>query len=216
MGKFINLSGKRFGSWMVLNRGPNSEKGNRVRYYCKCDCGTISLIVSCNLSSGKSTGCGKCQMKRRECYHGMSGSKTYSAYVQMVERCHNETHKFYSYYGGRGISVCSRWRDSFKNFLSDMGEAPPNLSLDRTDNNKGYSKDNCRWVSKKEQQRNRRNSIHLGDIYNGWIVLERFYKTGVRELFYKIKCRHCSVTKEVRSCNLRTRHPCKCQKELIK
>lgn len=87
-------------------------------------------------------------------------SRTYQAWSDMKRRCKNPNHSRYADYGGRGITVCSEW-DDFMNFLSDMGEAPRNMTLDRKENSSGYCKDNCRWISLQEQQRNRRDTISI-------------------------------------------------------
>lgn len=84
-------------------------------------------------------------------------TKTYRAWVGMHKRCSNPAYQHYAEYGGRGISVCERWGD-FRNFLADMGEAPLGRSLDRKDNNKGYSLRNCRWATRVEQAQNKRNN----------------------------------------------------------
>ena len=80
---------------------------------------------------------------------------------QMIGRCHDPEHKDYYLYGARGIEVCQRWRDSLKAFLEDMGERPEKTTLDRVDNSKGYSKDNCRWISQAENNRNKRSNIWI-------------------------------------------------------
>ena len=88
-------------------------------------------------------------------------TKTYVSWTCMNNRCRNPNFKMYSYYGGRGISVCERWRggDGFVNFLADMGEAPPGMTLDRINTDGNYEPGNCRWVSQKDQMNNRRNNI---------------------------------------------------------
>ncbi len=85
--------------------------------------------------------------------HGMFGTPTYKSWSSMMQRCNNPNNCSYKYYGGRGIVVCERWRD-FKKFYKDMKDRPIGLELDRINNNKGYNKANCRWVTRKEQMRN--------------------------------------------------------------
>ena len=195
---FNDLSGQKFYRWSVLRRGPNSSSGH-ARYFCRCDCGNELLVFSVNLTRGLTKGCIKCARKQTDRYHGMSESKTYSVYIQMIERCHNPSHNYYKYYGERGIKVCERWQDKFKNFLEDMGEAPKDLSIDRIDNEKGYSKENCKWSTRKEQQRNRRNSIQIGEIHNDWQIIDR----GQKKKTYVIKCVNCDFIRYIQSCNFR-------------
>ena len=85
-------------------------------------------------------------------------TRTYRIWAAMRERCHRQNHPYYNDYGGRSITVCERW-NSFANFLSDMGEAPPGLTIDRIDNN--YEPGNCRWATIKEQSNNRRDNVLL-------------------------------------------------------
>lgn len=198
-----NLLGRKFGEWEVVNSCP-SLKGHS-RWTCVCSCGTICEVLSCNLKNCKSTGCIECvKIKRRT--HNMSHSPTYSIWVQMIERCHNEKHRFYKWYGARGITVCPRWYNNFTYFLNDMGEKPEGMSLDRIDNDKGYGKNNCKWSTKSEQQRNRRNSIKIKEINNGWIIIRRI--EGCKK--YIIQCEICKKERDVLSCNYRRLHQCKC------
>lgn len=85
---------------------------------------------------------------------------TYNAWYSMIDRCSNEKNKFYGYYGGRGISVCQEWA-TFDAFFRDMGEKPPGMQLDRRENNEGYSKANCRWVTPLQNGNNKRNNVLL-------------------------------------------------------
>lgn len=108
---------------------------------------------------------------------GRSKNPLYKVYHAMLDRCYNSNNKFYSYYGGRGIRVCKRWQGAtgFTNFSNDMGERPEGLTLDRTDNDKGYSPGNCRWATHSQQQYNQRVAITNTSGYKG---VSLFKKTG--------------------------------------
>lgn len=112
----------------------------------------------------------------------------------MRSRCNNKRHKFHRYYGGRGISVCQRWA-SFLNFLSDMGPQPRGMTLERKDNSKGYSPANCRWATRAEQVRNRRNNVLL--TFRGFTAClnEWAREVGIppHTLYYRIRKRGWSV-----------------------
>lgn len=97
--------------------------------------------------------------------HGKRKTRTYRIWSGMKTRCYNESEKCYKDYGAKGITVCDRWLNSFVNFLEDMGEAPEGLTLDRIDSTKGYSPENCRWATMREQQNNRSNNRVIE--YNG-------------------------------------------------
>jgi hypothetical protein len=87
--------------------------------------------------------------------------RNYSIWYGIINRCHSKTSEKYPYYGGRGIAVCERWRSSLESFIEDMGDVPEGLSIDRIDNNGNYEPGNCRWVTMKEQCRNRRSNRHI-------------------------------------------------------
>ena len=171
MGNFIEMSGMRFGSLVVIGFADKSPSG-ALRWNCKCDCGNESKAFGGGLRSGRIKSCGCSQVKRmREMgkakrKHGMSHSKEESAWRHAHDRCSNKKNAQYKNYGGRGIKVCDRWA-SFEAFLSDMGAAPsPMHSLDRIDSNKNYDPGNCRWATWKDQQRNRRNNrlVEIGGV----------------------------------------------------
>lgn len=93
--------------------------------------------------------------------HGMYRSKVYAVWCEMKRRCDNPNHKYYSYYGGRGISVCKRWSDSFISFCEDMGERPKGMTLERSNNKGNYEPTNCRWATRKQQANNIRSNVIL-------------------------------------------------------
>ena len=153
MGKPIDLVGKSFGRWTVLRVGQtNTRKG----WDCVCTCGSTATVPTSNLTGGKSTCCMACANRT----HGHSrhgpARNTYRIWWAMVQRCRNPRNESWELYGGRGISVCPAWVESFEAFLADMGVKPPGLSLDRQDNDGNYEPGNCRWATTVEQSHNSR------------------------------------------------------------
>jgi len=151
MSKKIDLTGQKFGRLVVL-RFLEKRKG-RSFWVCRCECGMEREFDGYRLLHGRATGCG-CQ-RGKAAKHGFFGTPTYKSWCQMIDRCVNPNHHAYKRYGGRGIAVCQEWRDSFESFFKDMGVRPDGKSIDRVDNNKGYSPDNCRWATPTEQQMNK-------------------------------------------------------------
>lgn len=155
MSVLIDLTGRKFGRLIVLKRVANSKYG-KAMWLCKCDCGKEKIIFGYNLKNGHTKSCG-CLKRKHGHKTRTKVSKTYNSWYSMIQRCTNPNDTAYHNYGGRGITVCKRWR-KFANFLKDMGEVPKGHQIDRVDNNKGYCKSNCRWVTAKINNRNRRNN----------------------------------------------------------
>lgn len=148
------LIGKKINRWKILSIGGIKSRSRMVN--CVCDCGAKKQVRLSALEQGKSVSCGcyqKENMSKIKTKHGMEKSKTYRVWAAMKKRCKNPNSKWFHRYGGRGIKVCERWH-RFENFLSDMGEQPKGLDLDRIDNNGGYSPENCRWTTRKINVRN--------------------------------------------------------------
>lgn len=127
-------------------------------WVCECACGAVVEINGTKLRNGHTRSCGclaKDTASELNRSHGMSGTTTYSAWLAMWARCTNSNGVGWHNYGGRGIKVCARWR-KFENFLKDMGERPESLTLERVNNDKGYSPGNCTWATRAEQNRNQR------------------------------------------------------------
>lgn len=162
MSRFIDLIGQRFGRLAVLARAENSRTGH-TRWLCRCDCGEPTVIRTDTLRSSVSTSCG-CLRKEIYTTHGDAKrnkiAKEYSAWHHMKDRCLNPTDKAYAYYGGRGIRVCTRWLNSYENFLADMGRCPEGMnSIDRIENDGNYEPGNCKWTTTIQQARNMRSNV---------------------------------------------------------
>lgn len=150
----LDLVGQRFGRLTVAARISGAH--GISTWHCDCDCGGSKSVAGRHLTAKVVASCG-CLVTTHGHSAGGSRSKTYMVWDSMRSRCSNPEHASYDRYGGRGIKVCEQW-SKFENFLADMGEKPAGLSLDRIKNDEGYSKENCRWATKKEQNRNTRSN----------------------------------------------------------
>ena len=164
----LNLIGHVFGRLTVLKENGRS-KYKQILWLCKCECGCEKTIRGDALVSGITVSCGCYQSEqagKSQRTHGRTHTPEYRAWAHMKERCNNPSEKRYADYGGRGISVCSRWENSFEAFLEDMGGRPSKKhSLDRyPDKNGDYTPSNCRWATIREQQSNIRS--------NRWVVYQ--------------------------------------------
>ncbi|MGS0480035.1 hypothetical protein [Bacillus mycoides] len=156
-----SLIGEKFGRLTVVER-VESDKHNNVRLKCICECGNYKIVNRNALATGKTVSCGcynKEAISKRVKTHGNSKMPEYSAIISIIGRCENPKNPEYKNYGGRGITVCERWRKSPGLFVEDMGERPsPNHSIDRIDVNGNYEPSNCRWATLSEQGHNKRVS----------------------------------------------------------
>jgi hypothetical protein len=151
--------GERYGR-LVVTLAPIRE-GRYLYAEVLCDCGQVKVVIQNSLLKGLSKSCGclnKEMIAARSVTHGMRGHRVYPVWNMVVQRCTNPNHPQWKDYGGRGITVTKRWL-KFENFLADMGEPPDaKLSIERKNNNLGYYKANCKWATRKEQARNKRNN----------------------------------------------------------
>lgn len=159
--KTINIVGMKFNKLLVLQRVAD-PKYKHASWLCRCDCGVLVVVVGNNLRNGgtKSCGCSKGEFIAKALSTSASKyPKEYKTYCGMIQRCTNPKSDSYDYYGGRGISICSRWLESFENFIADMGRKPPGFTIDRKEFDGDYEPNNCRWLSVKEQSRNKSTNV---------------------------------------------------------
>lgn len=168
--KNVQVTGQRFGRYVVIREvepelRPNG-RGSIRRVLARCECGAERTVHLQNLTSKKSVSCGcfsRDASRKRATIHGDAGSQEHNCWLGIIRRCENPKVQNYARYGGRGISICSRWRhgeggvSGFACFLADMGRKPsPAHSIDRIDNDGDYTPKNCRWATSSEQRRNQR------------------------------------------------------------
>ena len=207
----IDMTGQRFGRWTVVRRAelPPNTKTRKARWVVVCDCGNESIATREALLSGDTQSCGclagyvrsyqseqaqrareqerKANRKRQQ--HGMTETSEYNIWCLIKARCTNPRNHAYSRYGGRGITMCERWLHSFENFYADMGPRPsPRHSIDRIDNDLGYSPENCRWATSRDQGYNTRKTTfvtHNGKTLN---LADWSKETGIPVRLLRSRC----------------------------
>lgn len=176
-----NITGQRFGRLVALEMVGNDKYGIKL-WKCKCDCGNEKIVTYTHLKRGMIKSCG-CLHATQNYVHGLNGSRLQGIYYKMLYRCNNPKCENYADYGGRGIKICDEWLgdNGFKNFYewAFSNRYTEKLTLDRKDNDKGYSPDNCRWVDAFVQENNRRNNIFIEYKGERLTIGEWSRKTGI-------------------------------------
>lgn len=195
-------AGSVVGRLTVIDIVGKSKNGSYI-WSCLCECGNSKDVISSSLNSGlvQSCGCLYDSIKGKQAItNGAKDSKEYNSWSAMKQRCYYKQHSYYLSYGGRGIKVCDRWRNSFENFLVDMGKCPEGSSLDRIDPDGDYKPENCRWADNSTQAFNQTKSgsnssgktgVHWHKATNKWAASiskdRQVFHLGVFEKFENAK-----------------------------
>lgn len=179
-----DLLGQVFGCLTVIARaGSSGGLAKKARWSCRCECGNIVTRESQYLRTDSRRYPRSCGCHHGNETHKMSGTRPYSIWVNMQRRCHDIGDKDWQNYGGRGISVCKRWRESFENFWADMQEGySPLLTLGRKDNYGNYVRSNCGWETPREQANNRRGNIFIDTPKGRMTVAQAAHEFGLKPI----------------------------------
>lgn len=184
MGKFKDITGRRFGRLTALYKLHNTK--GRTKWLCICECGNLAEVIVNSLMRGLTKSCG-CLNRERVVKHGKSNTKIYNAWRHITQRCYNKNCKSFKHYGKRGITMCDEWLHDFMAFYNwSMANGYDNsLTIDRIDVNGNYEPNNCRLVDMKQQERNKRNNRKF--TYNGetHCITERCEILGINYRTFK-------------------------------
>jgi hypothetical protein len=184
----IDLRGCLFGSLTVIEQVGARNK-NRL-WWIRCDCGREWIAAGADLTRARGTrACRSCAMKGKHATHGMSQHPAYAVWRSMIDRCRLPTHQAWRNYGGRGITVCDRWQESFTNFWKDMGPSYHHgLTIERIDNMGHYTPENCTWATHKAQSRNTRCNHIIDTPWGVMTVTEASERSGIKKttLHYRL------------------------------
>ena len=165
----IDMTGERYGRLTVIGRKPNNNKQNKPLWICQCDCGNVTFTTRRRLKDGITKSCGcyrRDKAREQHTTHGLSKTsgkhkRLYRIWAGIKDRCCNPNSKYWDRYGGKGIEICDEWLNDYESFHTwSMANGYMNgLTIDRIDNSKGYTPDNCRWTTYLVQENNRTNNI---------------------------------------------------------
>ena len=202
--KLEDLSGKRFGHLVVIEKAERNPKSPSTRWCCLCDCGNKTFAYSFQLKNRKKMSCGcmrASQQRESVTTHGGRYTRLYRTWVNMKQRTGNPKHEAYPNYGGRGIRVCEEWISSFERFRDWAISTGYNddLTIDRINVDGNYEPSNCRWITKAEQNRNQRSNVLIE--YNGVqkTMSEWAAQIGISEsaLHQRINVLHWSIERAI-------------------
>ncbi len=188
----IDISGQKYGRYTVIKRDGSNKSGNAT-WLCQCDCGVYKVVAAGALRSGETKSCG-CWIRdvtsERSITHGNSKTRLYKIWIGMKSRCYNPKTNNYKDYGGRGIYICDLWKDYFESFMewSLAHGYQSNYSIDRINNDGPYAPNNCQWITKFDQQSNKRSNrlIEIDGIVNTVAEWGRVYGIDPQAIWGRI------------------------------